>query len=260
MDKKSYVRTINKVSVSENKKCEISQILEEKVLQKQNAVKKLSNKKTFYFKTVLATFVLFIGVFGVMSYVNNSNTNGSDKIKTSLKKGELAETVYLTNGVLYFPSYKNNLFSESKIALPESKSVVWSYSQVCEYIGKDIKLKYVPKNLKDSNLNDVQTVYIDTNGNVVYDNINLTYSEEISNSEAPYLTVIMSKGKLPTTDEVFLDDNDTLSNIGNINVKIKCISNDFYSAELEYDGIGYLIKSSEITQKDFINVLLSIVE
>ena len=127
---------------------------------------------------------------------------------------------------------------------------------------KDTELKYIPQLLVENDLNENKRVYIDKDGIVTYDNITYRYSEKLNNpgADTASLSVTMAKGKMPIFDEVFNGELTNESSIKDVKLSITCFNETSYVTSFMYDGIGYDVKASRISQEDFIKVLISIIK
>lgn len=235
MNKKEYIKAIEKISVSEEKMLEISEKIQVNKTRKS---------------IVLNKYKLIVAVVSIIIILYVSNIHFNRNISNTTKY------ISLQNGKFFFNKVKSFDLQEAKIKLPEDAiEVTWSFEKVKDYFKKDFSLIYIPPTIKDNNLEESVSVYVDKSGDVIFDNITYYYGD--FNTHGFILTI--SK-EMPLNDEVFLTNKTRMSQINNTNILILEINSEHYYASFLYDGIGYTITSNGISQPQFIKVLQSIIE
>jgi hypothetical protein len=237
MNKKEYINTIEKITVSEDKIAEMLAISKE--VQTNNTKAKLVSFKYGLIMTASLTIAI------ICLYNLNFNKN--------MPKTE--EYILLQNGKVFF----NNVESvqQAKIALPDGAiETSWSFKQVQDYFETDFLPKYIPSSIKGNSIEDSVSIYLDKSESVVFDNISYHYGD----SDERGLAVTVSKNKLPIKDEIFITNNTQMSNINDTDILILETSPNYYYASFLYDGVGYIITAYGISQSEFIKILQSIAQ
>ena len=198
---------------------------------------------------------------------------------------EFQAKVELTDGVLYFNDYttaKSDIayFSES------ARTEQWDTTQVTDYLGVSFTPSYVP-----AGLSLCETPYSDTflsetvndtmywtvayeNDSLVFDNFGLFYSDSFSEEYNPLrktLVIEVSKHKLPQSDVLYHYDTTEASTLQSIPLTIGAYQSPYYEggdqpagyvpcyvAEFMDQDVGYRVRSENLTQQEFIDVLHSL--
>lgn len=237
-------QSLNSLTMSEDEKKRILSVcLDNKEHRQKNIHKKHNKFSCIAIVTIVLCFVL-------IRFTNSNLLQNGNKVKV------LADQTVITfdNGAIYFMDKEDTLVSENKMCEPNGDICNWSYEQVCEYMNKDIYLHYLPKGITIADKDRKYPIYIDKNNTVTFDNIEVLYQGK----DDSYINVIMSKGKLPMTDEIF--SCDTHSHIGNTNINMCTINSTTYRAEFVYQNIGYIITSNIPEKEEFVNVLKDIIK
>ncbi len=198
---------------------------------------------------------------------------------------EFQAKVELTDGVLYFNDYTT---AESDIAYfsESARTEQWDTTQVTDYLGVSFTPAYVP-----AGLTLCQTPYSDTflsetvndtmywtvayeNDSLVFDNFGLFYSDSFSEEYNPLrktLVIEVSKHKLPQSDVLYHYDTTEASTLQSIPLTIGAYQSPYYEggdqpagyvpcyvAEFMDQDVGYRVRSENLTQQEFIDVLRSL--
>ncbi len=191
----------------------------------------------------------------------------------------------LTDGVLYFNDYttaKSDIayFSES------ARTEQWDTTQVTDYLGVSFTPSYVPAGLmlcetpySDTFLSETvnDTMYWTVayeNDSLVFDNFGLFYSDSFSEEYNPLrktLVIEVSKHKLPQSDVLYHYDTTEASTLQSIPLTIGAYQSPYYEgsdqpagyvpcyvAEFMDQDVGYRVRSENLTQQEFIDVLHSL--
>lgn len=198
---------------------------------------------------------------------------------------EFQAKVELTDGVLYFNDYttaKSDIayFSES------AQTEQWDTTQVTDYLGVSFTPSYVPAGLmlcetpySDTFLSETvnDTMYWTVayeNDSLVFDNFGLFYSDSFSEEYNPLrktLVIEVSKHKLPQSDVLYHYDTTEASTLQSIPLTIGAYQSPYYEggdqpagyvpcyvAEFMDQDVGYRVRSENLTQQEFIDVLHSL--
>lgn len=198
---------------------------------------------------------------------------------------EFQAKVELTDGVLYFNDYTT---AESDIAYfsESARTEQWDTTQVTDYLGVSFTPSYVP-----AGLSLCETPYSDTflsetvndtmywtvayeNDSLVFDNFGLFYSDSFSEEYNPLrktLVIEVSKHKLPQSDVLYHYDTTEASTLQSIPLTIGAYQSPYYEggnqpagyvpcyvAEFMDQDVGYRVRSENLTQQEFIDVLHSL--
>jgi hypothetical protein len=216
---------------------------------------------------------------GSSSMASTPTSSGNSGIETVLQNGKYEAVVKLSNGVLNFvdanaPATSAKLYFDPKTTHEEE----WTPAQVVKYLGKDVRPGYLPTIFSTAEQTAGKTnqfVVMNNDGTVNYDNISYYYNGSPDDASAPSLEVKVSKGKLPHDCVIYRASNQTPSNINGHTLSVgyekigvglysenssPVQTYDQYSAEFLYDGIGYRVVSKGLPQKEFIKILLSIIQ
>ena len=193
--------------------------------------------------------------------------------------------VELTDGVLYFNDYTT---AESDIAYfsESAQTEQWDTTQVTDYLGVSFTPSYVPAGLmlcetpySDTFLSETvnDTMYWTVayeNDSLVFDNFGLFYSDSFSEEYNPLrktLVIEVSKHKLPQSDVLYHYDTTEASTLQSIPLTIGAYQSPYYEggdqpagyvpcyvAEFMDQDVGYRVRSENLTQQEFIDVLHSL--
>ena len=198
---------------------------------------------------------------------------------------EFQAKVDLTDGVLYFNDYTT---ADSDIAYfsESARTEQWDTTQVTDYLGVSFTPSYVP-----AGLSLCETPYSDTflsetvndtmywtvayeNDSLVFDNFGLFYSDSFSEEYNPLrktLVIEVSKHKLPQSDVLYHYDTTEASTLQSIPLTIGAYQSPYYEggdqpagyvpcyvAEFMDQDVGYRVRSENLTQQEFIDVLHSL--
>lgn len=205
--------------------------------------------------------------------VNPSENNG--KIVSKLTAGEHKNQVALSNGQLNFMNPDQGASDRAKLAFNPSEMYTKEYTleEYIKYLGKDPRPTYMPKDLKAlTNYSQLITFY--NNGDILYDNFSFNYGESLDAPSARSLTLTVSKDKLPIDCVLYIDGSEPVSNINGHEIRVgyQNMPTSFnenneptefqtmYFSEFIYNGMGYRILSTNLSQEEFVNILLSIVK
>ncbi|MCY6370622.1 hypothetical protein [Clostridium ganghwense] len=188
--------------------------------------------------------------------IPNDSIKEKIKISTSLKDDEHSSVVELSNGILNFgestPPMDSILYFD-----PETTTKrLLTQKEYIEYLGVDPRLSYIPTGLIEQPVNNLKIIE-NKNGTMAFDNGCFNYS---SKDNKKFLTVTTSKGGYPKDCAFIANESDSKSNINGIEVNVGYNQYNMYVATFMFKGIGYEITSTNITQKEFINVLISILQ
>ena len=196
-----------------------------------------------------------------------------------LIKGQHQESVTLSNGTITFND--NASLNTAKLYIDPLKTYreIWNESQVTEYLGTEFRPSYIPSGIKGSTGTPSWEVVFNNDGTIAYDTFGITYSENFIDEYNPQkrtLNIEVSKEKLPIQCAMYLNDEEIASDINGIKLAVGYCRMDYgpysekdktpagyydvYVAEFMYKNIGYYVQSENLTQEEFINVLLSIVK
>jgi hypothetical protein len=203
--------------------------------------------------------------------------DGTNRIETALKSGTHQNTVRLSNGVLYFAEVKEK--GDKKFFFDPEKTYKenWTTERIIEYLGRDPRPCHVPEDLAGNEQNPQKIIFYN-DGTVAYDNFHFGYNqitEADIRFEARTLSLEVSKERLPKADCFYIADNEKVSNINGHEVSVGyCVMTygpydenknpsgyyDVYFADFIHEGTGYRIRASNLSQEEFIDILLSIVK
>ena len=191
----------------------------------------------------------------------------------------------LKDGVLYFNDYTT---AESDIAYfsESAQTEQWDTTQVTDYLGVSFTPSYVPAGLtlcetpySDTFLSETvnDTMYWTVayeNDSLVFDNFGLFYSDSFSEEYNPLrktLVIEVSKHKLPQSDVLYHYDTTEASTLQSIPLTIGAYQSPYYEggdqpagyvpcyvAEFMDQDVGYRVRSENLTQQEFIDVLHSL--
>ncbi|MCM1989043.1 DUF4367 domain-containing protein [Oceanirhabdus seepicola] len=234
---------------------------------------KKPQKKKFNWKVrkglVAACFVVAFGaaIPSIFNQINNikenpiasvPNDSVKEKIKiiTSLKDGEHSSVVELSKGILNFgeatPPMDSIMYFDPKTTTERSLT----QKEYIEYLGVDPRPSYMIAGLIEQPVDNLMIIK-NKNGTMAYDNGYFNYFSEDNNK---VLTISTSKGGYPKNCALIATESESKSNINGIEVNVGHSLDSMYVATFMYKGIGYEIESYNISQKEFINVLVSILQ
>lgn len=217
-----------------------SSILEKCTAKSREKPTKFRNLTSPYYlkRVAISCLCIVIGIVGIKYYA-------------SINKLGVGENK--TNGTINFPKENAKFVRENKIKIPDGIETEWTFQEVCSYFGKDIGLANIPEKLNITTLKDPKIVYMNQNNEVVFDNIEFTYQEKKDLEAGAYITILMSKGKMPIVDQIYSGTTDSF--IDETKIKICQLNSDKYRIEFMYDDIGYIITTSFIEQAYITDIL-----
>jgi uncharacterized protein DUF4367 len=188
--------------------------------------------------------------------INNQVSDKKVKIVTSLKDQTHSPVVELSRGILNFgestPSMDSILYFD-----PETTTErLLTQKEYIEYLGIEPRPSYIPPGLIEQAVNNFNVIE-NKNGTMAFDNGCFNYS---SKDNKKILTVTTSKGDYPKNCGLIANESNSKSNINGIEVNVGYDQHSKYVATFIFKGIGYEIESVNITQKEFINVLISVIQ
>ncbi len=235
-------------------------------------------KKVCQTLTKTIAFVCVVACFTTVTFVNAVTKIDPIKIKTCLSKGKTVSSVKLSKGVLNFiENVQEKPLAKLYFDPEKTYDLQLTDDGIVKYFGREFRPSYVPAGIKEYDSGNTWFIKMNKDGSVAYDVVTVTYGESNEDFLNPFrkeLNVKVSKGKLPITCVILTSDTKVDSNINGVKIgvghsKIGYNYNDngkpegytdSYLAEFMYKGIGYQINSNNISQEEFIKVLLSIVK
>lgn len=142
---------------------------------------------------------------------------------------------------------------ERKVYIPESaQKKEYSWNEICTYFGKDVSLGKLPEEYDNNIENQTYFMYVDSEGQVVYDNVELLYSKAQG-----YIRIIVSKEKMPLEDEKMMEGKNSWI----LGKKFKLYKNDnTYETEFINREIGYKVVAQNVDKKEFIDIIKQIIK
>lgn len=212
----------------------------------------------------------------------SKDTNSLDII-TSLEN--YSQEVELTDGHLFFNSF-TPIENDISYFNPDSAHLEqWDTEQVIDYLGAAFIPSFIPDDLKlyQDSYNDVfiseytdNTMYWTVayeEDSIIFDNFGIYYSNSFEDTYDPLrrkLFVEVSKNKIPQADVIYNYDATEISKIKDYELTVGLYKMPYYEgnsepaghsekyiAEFTIHNVGYRIISENLTQKEFIQVLLS---
>lgn len=208
-------------------------------------------------------------------------------IVTPLTPGVHQSTVALSSGTLRFvePSDDNPIsIDRAKLIDPEGGyRRSYTLDQLIARLGRDPRPGWLPQDLVSPYREEdllFQVTY-SKDGTVFYENNVFTYQPEGYNPEEYIpdlreLHIETAKGRPPFQCGIYLAEEEIKSTIGGVSILAgHCKSgygpydaethtpsgyNDIYFSEFTVDGIGYYVLAQNLTQEEFIRVLISMIE
>lgn len=194
----------------------------------------------------------------VPSVINqmDSNTEAENKIITSLKDTEHSSVVELSHGVLKFGDPLPAM--ESIIGFDPETTIQRSITQAeyIEYLGSDPRPSYMLTGLIEQPIDDLMIVE-NKDGTIAYDN---GYFNYISQDTKKSLRISTSKDGYPIDCAFIINESNSKSNINGIDVNVGYNQDNMYVATFMFNAIGYEVESYNIPQKEFIKILVSILQ
>lgn len=217
---------------------------------------------------------------------NTRNSNNTSNVVTSTNT--FTKKMELTNGTLFFNEYIPTTNDIAYFNPDTAYTEKWNLEQVTKYLNTSFYPSYIPKTLKlyknfyngtfiseFMNKSMYWTVAFDKDVNSpVYDNFGLFYSNSFDTEYNPLrknLYIEVSKNKIPASDIIYSYKTTKKSKIGNTELTIGFYKAPYYEstkepmgyskhfvAEFIADNVGYRIKSENLSQKDFIKILISL--
>lgn len=190
--------------------------------------------------------------------VNIPNESIKEKIKitTSLKDDEYSSVVELSKGILNFgeltPPMDSILYFDPKTTTER----LFTQKEYIEYLGVEPRPSYIPEGLIEQPVDNINVVE-NKNGTMAFDNGCFNYN---SKDNKKILTITTSKGDYPKNCGLIANESNNKSNIDGIEVNVGYDQHSKYVATFIFKGIGYEIESVNITQDEFINVLISVIQ
>ncbi len=204
---------------------------------------------------------------------------------TGLVEGQHSEKVLLMDGEfgeLNFIQDAPSLDMAKIYIDPETTyKEEWNWEKIVDYMGVDFRPQYIPEDLYDGDEDGLWKVYFNNDGSMAYATFHLWYLSDYP-EDNPFLNrelrIEVEKGGLPIQCALYMTDKETSSNINGVEIAVGHRSMsygpyvgegegktpagyyDVYIAEFMHNNIGYHITSDNLTQEEFINVLLSIVK
>ena len=157
----------------------------------------------------------------------------------------------------------------------------WGLNQVIDYLGVDFRPEYIPAGLCEPEGEQVWTVIFNNDGSRMPHSFTFgfRYRESFGDEYDPLrrsLEVKTAKGERPFQCALHHTETETLSNINGVDIIVgytklsygpyigeeKTPSGyyDIYLAEFMYGGNGYYIRGENLSQEEFVSVLLSIIK
>lgn len=149
---------------------------------------------------------------------------------------------------------QNTSTGEAKIYIPtDAIAKAYTWEEICEYFGQDVSIASLPAFFDNTVKNQKYEIYVDANDTVVYDNVELFYEGE----EGQYISLIVSKGKMPVTDVVYTGGESSV-----IAGEEVCIykAGDVYKATFLHNNIGYDLSVSNLSEKEIVMLVKEILE
>ena len=198
-------------------------------------------------------------------------------IDQPLTAGNLEPQVQLTDGLLAFSEGIVWQDMDAKVLQPgDATWTTWDYETAVAHLGWDFRPRWMPPDLTPVSQPATFHVLLDGANEVVYNSFSLSYAVHGGQKEDPLLrqcTVEVGKGGLPERCEFYLTHAIGPSNIGGHPAYVgHCTATygpydpdtheaagtfDRYVAEFELDGLGFVLVSDNLTQEEFIQILLS---
>ena len=200
-------------------------------------------------------------------------------IAQPLTAGTHEAQVQLTDGLLAFSEGMVWPDMGAKAQPGDVTWVTWDYETAVAHLGWDFRPRWVPPDLALASQPITFQVPLDAANRVAYNNFTLSYAAHGGQDYDPLLrqcTVEVGKGGLPDRCGLYLTDAVGPSNIRGHPVYVgHCKATygpydpdthepagtfDRYMAEFEKNGLGFAIASDNLTQEEFIQILLSYFE
>lgn len=214
------------------------------------------------------------------------NVNTTDTPESSNTFMEYTPTVYLADGKLYLNECSPVANDMAYFNPDTARLEHWNTEQVIDYLEVSFAPLYIPKDLNpctDSYIGSFMSYYENNETTwtvayeedlLVYDNFGIFYSNYFQDEYDPMqrnLIIEVSKNKVPESDISYSFDTTEISYIGTYQITVGLYKKPYYNqesrlegyietyvAEFLIDGVGYRIISENLSQDEFVNVLLSI--
>jgi len=162
-------------------------------------------------------------------------------------------------------------------------SEIWGLEQLIDFLGREFRPRNVPNDLIEMNDPAWEVIFNNDGTMIPFSNsFTLTYSESFDEEYDPLRRVLdiqVAKDSLPFRCALYMTDTETPSNIGGLEIVVGYLQMgygpytvtpdgqdntpagyyDVYIAEFMCDGIGFFVEGLNLTQEEFVEVLLSIV-
>ncbi|MDE5823741.1 MAG: hypothetical protein K2H91_03525 [Lachnospiraceae bacterium] len=199
---------------------------------------------------------------------------------------EYTPTLDLADGKLFFNVCGPVAYDMSYFNPDTARFEHWNTEQVIDYLEVSFAPLYIPKDLNpctDSYIGTFMSYYENNETTwtvayeedlLVYDNFGIFYSNSFQDEYDPMrrnLIIEVSKNKVPESDTSYSFDTSEISYIGTYQITVGLYKKPYYNqesrsegyietyvAEFLIDGVGYRIISENLSQDEFVNVLLSI--
>lgn len=188
-----------------------------------------------------------LSTYVINHYVKN------DRIVTYLSDKEFVSDVELKDGNLSFDNdYVVPLENNDYLSTENIISKDYTVSEYIEYLGFDPKPSYIPSNIKDLTPNS-QPLFTTNKDVIINDNYTFTYGNDDCS-----LKVTVSKDHLPKNSKTSSEPSSRI-NSTKLTTSFDSSTNEYFASFI-YNSVGYNIQSKNISQKDFIKILLSIIK
>ncbi len=138
---------------------------------------------------------------------------------------------------------------------------MWTEAQVFSYLGSDFRPSFVPAGLSISPQSEY-FIILTNDGTMAYGVFGAYYFEDGNEEmDAKRLSIAVSKDALPITCTIYPTDKS--AEINGVSVKAGSVTNEFGTklyADFIYNGIGYTVTGDNLSEKDFSDVVLSIIK
>lgn len=211
---------------------------------------------------------------------SDAKSSSSEKILTPLNSESHLEQVQLTNGVLYFQAV-TEAYDVCKRVLPSnSVEEKWDTDQIQSYLGLDPCPTDIPSDLTETSPKEgeLQTVYISSDGSVEDATFFYRFAQPTENDSYDpslrSLTIEVAKDAPPFQCGLLQAESEETSNINGVDVTVgyqrlgTCYTedhkptkfSDIYFSEFVYQNVGFHVRSENLTQAEFVTVLIDMIE
>lgn len=257
MFKDDYKKANKNISPSPKLISETRELMKQELSKNKSTKLKKNFLKPSSIGLIAAGFLFSIISFSVLSsFLANNGTNLG--IKSRLGKDEFLSTVELNNGSLKFEENVPYTLNTNPLLGSTDNIKPYSVNDYIEYLGVDPRPSYIPKGLSESTI-DPQDLFKSNNDSIFIDTFKFFYEGTINGNEAS-LSILTSKNGFLKESKLASLPKDYNSKIKDTIVKTAYNKklNEYY-ADFTYKSINFSITASNLTQKDFINILLSII-